>query len=706
MNTKRRADCQLRHDWKERIIRIGDEQTSLQNQFDNFRNEYSDTHPRIEALEADVNALDGRLIIAESDIADAENRIAECESDIDSLEAEVDALDGRVTITESEISAAETRISACENDIESLETEVNALDGRVSITESDIVAAENRISTCESDIDSLESEVNSLDGRVSITESDIVTAKNRITACENDIDSLESEVSSLDGRVSIAESDISYAEDRISACEADIDRIDAELVDKTGDINALANRMSLAEADIDALDTRVDGIDADLADKTGKINNLTNRMSLAEADIDNLDARVSGIETGEILLSQLVVDADKDMGNKALTNLKYLEIKDCRLEVNTYSGHAGLRITNDLGNITLGARNAGHFHIDTTLPRFYIYKPLRVRGNVDVDGDADIGTATYKWRNGYFKGVLNAAGVVISDGGTVDGVDISTHTHDGTAVGGQKISYNDLVDKPDVAMATHNHDGTTVGGPKIDLKNVNITEDKSFNNTKITSLAGINDLVLSTTSVEEFIETKKDQLILTAGKDQSEPIGVVLRRYTLGPVLDNDGKIDLGRSTARFRDLYLSGDVKASTVNGINFSAKAAEWNGKARPPVPFYRDMIDVFLGSAGSYSFGTRMGPIVPPGRIGCTPFTLWMQISSILPRIDLRLEYVFDDNSVGRSDPLPTTEGQHHVELKHLLPTTDDYSTKNYIKDIRIRNLDIGHCTITASLKGFVY
>ncbi len=47
-------------------------------------------------------------------------------------------------------------------------------------------------------------------------------------------------------------------------------------------------------------------------------------------------------------------------------------------------------------------------------------------------------------------GVLSADGVVVRDGGTVDGVDVSTHTHDGTAIGGPKISYNDLVDKPNI----------------------------------------------------------------------------------------------------------------------------------------------------------------------------------------------------------------------------------------------------------------
>jgi len=110
MNTKRRAHCQLWHDWKERIIRIGDEQTSLQNQFDNLRNEFTDNSPRLEALEADLNALDGRLIIAETDIAEAEDRITACEADIDRIDAElvdktgdINALANRMTLAEADI---------------------------------------------------------------------------------------------------------------------------------------------------------------------------------------------------------------------------------------------------------------------------------------------------------------------------------------------------------------------------------------------------------------------------------------------------------------------------------------------------------------------------------------------------------------------------------------------------------------------------
>ena len=68
--------------------------------------------------------------------------------------------------------------------------------------------------------------------------------------------------------------------------------------------------------------------------------------------------------------------------------------------------------------------------------RTYISGPMIFR---DIDIPANI---TAK--------IISVDGAVIKDGGTVDGVDISTHNHDGTAVGGARIKYSDILDAPDV----------------------------------------------------------------------------------------------------------------------------------------------------------------------------------------------------------------------------------------------------------------
>ena len=657
MNTKRRQHCQLWHDWKERIIRIGDEQTSLQNQFDNLRNEFTDNSPRIEALETNVNALDGRLIIAETDIAEAE--------------------------------------------------------------------------------------------------------------------------------------------DRITACEADIDRIDGELVDKTGDINALANR-----------------------------------MSLAEADIDDIDARVSGIETGNILLSQLVPDADKDMGGKTLSNVNLNNATYGEYHINprfltgdglifdgqpgfmnrdlkTYSNPQYVEVEGAPHPIALtktGAYGIGH---DTNPEKLVRVSPgervtltatVRTLSTSDRSGEAFLCMCPYDsnkeyvsskrilggrsvvnddiWREYTLTGIvpediyyispyiyLNDGisgvtsqicdfkvykefnrnisaklatfdGVVIADGGTVDGVDVSAHTHDGTTVGGPKISYNDLVDKPTVDISTHNHDGTAIGGPKIsynDLVNkptiptklsqlatddnnqrVSAAEKAEWNRISTHTHDGstiggpkisYNDLVdkpTIPTKLSQLATDYNNQRVSAAEKAKWDRISTHTHDGSTngGPKISYNDLVD--KPTIPTKLSQLDTDDNNQRVS----AAEKAEWNAKAGPPVPFYRDMRNVYLASGGTYSFGVDMGPIVPPGRIGCTPFTLWMQISDINGSVDLRLDYIFDDNSIGRSDPLPSTNGQHHVELKHLLPTTNDYSRKKFIKDIRIKNVQTGSCTITASLKGFVY
>ncbi len=75
--------------------------------------------------------------------------------------------------------------------------------------------------------------------------------------------------------------------------------------------------------------------------------------------------------------------------------------------------------------------NEGNQNVTTDIAGFRVYTDANFNSNLSAK-------------------IISADGVVIKDGGTVDGVDISTHNHDGTAVGGTKISYDNLVDKPTI----------------------------------------------------------------------------------------------------------------------------------------------------------------------------------------------------------------------------------------------------------------
>lgn len=121
MNSKRNPKCHLLTDWKEQIVHIGDEQVSLQNQFDNLRNDFSDNSPRLDALESGLNSLDGRVINTESDIVANTNRITANENDIDRIDAElvnktgdINTLANRMTLAEGDIDNIDARLVGIE----------------------------------------------------------------------------------------------------------------------------------------------------------------------------------------------------------------------------------------------------------------------------------------------------------------------------------------------------------------------------------------------------------------------------------------------------------------------------------------------------------------------------------------------------------------------------------------------------------------
>ena len=696
MNTKRRAHCQLWHDWKERIIRIGDEQTSLQNQFDNLRNEFTDNSPRIEALEAGVNALDGRLIIAEGDIADAE--------------------------------------------------------------------------------------------------------------------------------------------DRITACEADIDRIDAELVDKTGEIN-----------------------------------NLANRMSLAEADIDNLDARLEGIETGEILLSQLVPDADKDMAGKALNNVKInanevtvrgsqidptrinndivlwdltesinsgnIELKEGSYTINQETDpsvpfsksikttdYASTSDSNPVITVKPGERIYGEFWVktdpdNTGNTRVNLgYRTVRQDGSISIYrfivDEADIppgtewtkitgstkfpsdtyaiiprllinyttpGQLTYVanvriWRDANFDSdltakIISADGVVIKDGGTVDGVDISTHTHDGTAVGGQKISYNDLVDKPDVAVATHNHDGTTVGGPKISYNNLADKPelDVATHNHDGSPIGGpriaLSNIVpdadkdMSGIRIQNLVWKATTPEVVKPPEEYNSPDGCIFFEnymdYMLNPdfpyhitptITIGDARTGTGfrrqivfsrdqvyfrhggvqppgwqpwkkfmftdmNNVASLSGLVITGggtvdgvDISTHTHDGTAVGGQKISYNDLvdkptiSRPPVPF-RKKITITELAAGDYV----MLDILPPGRSS-------IMLTRIIVHSFARSGTAWIDPSFIADDDTETTmiAGIQNTDEKgfdKLMPITD-MSSKNAIKNIKFGVYGTGTVTADLTCYGYIY
>lgn len=416
MNTKRRADCQLWHDWKERIIRIGDEQTSLQNQFDNLRNEFTDNSPRIAALEADVNALDGRVIIAESDIAEVEDRVTACENDIDRIDAELVDKTG----------------------------EINNLANRMTLAEADI---------------------DDIDARLEGIEAGEILLSQLVPDADKDM-----------GGKALNNVKINANEVKIGGANIDRTRqneillYDMQTEIESGTLNiSNPNYTIVTESDLTSPYSNV-----------VEVNDTFGNIAYAWGEYIPVTPGEKIRIEGWIKILQKVDDA---YGHFALLIARY--DKDKKV-ISSNGGRDGTFF--DYRNVELNKWHKIAYTV--VLPTSHTpYEgsdggPVRyIRILYGTNHSTWSGRDTLRicgikyYREAKFITDIQAKvasfdGVVIKDGGTVDGVDISTHTHDGTAIGGPKISYNNLVDKPDVAISTHNHDGTTVGGPKISYNNL------------------------------------------------------------------------------------------------------------------------------------------------------------------------------------------------------------------------------------------
>ena len=525
MNTKRDPKCHLLNDWKEQIVHIGDEQTSLQNQFDVLRNDFSDNSPRILALETGLNSLDGRVII---------------------------------------------------------------------------------------------------------TESDIVGATQRITAAE-----------------------------------ADIDRIDAELVNKTGDINA-----------------------------------LTNRVSGAEADITAVDGRVTAIETGEILYSQLTMDADKDFAGKAIVNPGLVDGVDVGSHVHSGAVGSGAKInlkdvevTEDKDFGGKGITNAtGVNGCLFTNVSHAVIRPKLAQGGISQIGCTSLNGDTYSLilthENGTlvlrptsssasnanigitaqkFKDLFLAGNAYID--GVVDGVDVSEHVHDGTAIGGKKIPIGNIVINSTINMGKKN-------------------------------IYGVKQIYFADPVDESSIAVEK--------VNKAFKLSNYNGNSTIDPSSD-DGSFEFITTASKYKfdkKVNVTGDIAATgaiTGNSVSASGTIKQNNGMpvASCPTTFSKNLTNHNF-AAGSQS--VDLG-ILPSNRSGLSLLYVSSNLSNLVGDCSVTIKLEYDDGTQLSCMYSQDTTGTMQLEQASLMPY-DDASAKKCIKKAIVAKVGIGTCTVNITATGLLY
>jgi hypothetical protein len=107
------------------------------------------------ANDAAVEALDGRLDVAEPKISTLESKVSTLESEMDQAQSDLGSLDGRLDVAEPKISSLESNMSSAQSNISTLQGKVSTLESKMSTAESDISAAKSDISALETQVASI-----------------------------------------------------------------------------------------------------------------------------------------------------------------------------------------------------------------------------------------------------------------------------------------------------------------------------------------------------------------------------------------------------------------------------------------------------------------------------------------------------------------------------------------------------------------------
>jgi len=341
--------------------------------------------------------------------------------------------------------------------------------------------------------------------------------------------------------------------------------------------------------------------------------------------------------------------------------------------------------------------------------------------------------------SGYVSGTLVPAHNALAN-------DVSTHTHDGTAKGGAKISYNDLVDKPEVDLSTHTHDGTAIGGAKISADNIDGTK-----RARLTGLInGDVFLPAGTINVEYYCKIVDDNTTysgkridtwspnwcghhvlnnlhapgvtyvvsarikktgspgtITAGfynPPNSKTVDITNRVTTNWSIVDfftiSPEYSSTGANYIYFTCSSGIEDTNYISIDWIKLTPIAAEWDGKARPPVPFLKT-INISDLSSGEYV----MLNVLPSGRQGIMLTYIKVNSFSRTQAGQIRIYLVADDNtrvSMSAGADINST-GEKAFDV---LRTSGDLSSSNAIKNIRFEVYGSGKVTANLTCYGYVF
>lgn len=241
----------------------------------------------------DIDALEEITTDLREDVDNLDDRMGVAETEIDGLKTRTTNLEGRMNTAENRLDGHDTKISDLDDRMDTAENNIIALDGRMTAAENDIDAAEHRLDLVEAKNDEQDIAIDDLEENVAKNTADIVDIKDDLTGVHKDIDDLDDRITASTYEAGIG----IYFGQGVEHTNINVeDEILDQINQNTIDIKNLKTRVTNVESRLTTVEVDIVSIKGDITDIKAEITNIKADITNIKADITALDARVTALE--------------------------------------------------------------------------------------------------------------------------------------------------------------------------------------------------------------------------------------------------------------------------------------------------------------------------------------------------------------------------------------------------------------------------
>lgn len=241
----------------------------------------------------DIDALEEITTDLREDVDNLDDRMGVAETEIDGLKTRTTNLEGRMNTAENRLDGHDTKISDLEDRMDTAENNIIALDGRMTAAENDIDAAEHRLDLVEAKNDEQDIAIDDLEENVAKNTADIVDIKDDLTGVHKNIEDLDDRITASTYEAGIG----IYFGQGVEHTNINVeDEILDQINQNTIDIQNLKTRVTNVEYRLTTVEVDIVSIKGDITDIKAEITSIKADITSIKADITLLKNRVTALE--------------------------------------------------------------------------------------------------------------------------------------------------------------------------------------------------------------------------------------------------------------------------------------------------------------------------------------------------------------------------------------------------------------------------